>query len=120
MNIRLVIALCGAVMFITGCATSHSTPLTLPRDAVSISIAADGTFYLSDIFTLRPDGTPYERGQHLDLAALSARLKELGAEHPNLLVGIGVAKETKHQQVTAATRACKAAGLKDIEIWVSQ
>jgi biopolymer transport protein ExbD len=107
-------------MFITGCATSHSTSSTLPRDAVCISIAADGTFYLSDIFTLRPNGTPYGRGEHLDLAVLSARLKELGAEHPNLLVGIGVAKETKHQQVTAATKACSSAGLKDIEIWTSQ
>jgi len=111
-----MIVLCSAALLVSGCATSHSTATALPRDAVFISIAPDGTFYLSDIVTLGPNGTPYQPGQHLDFAALSVKLNELGAQHPNLSVQIVVAKDTKQRHITAVTKAGKAAGLKDIEI----
>lgn len=119
MKTTLLIIVYGFAMLVSGCATSHSTslnsaPLAYPRDAVTISVEADGIFYLSDIVTLRSDGNAFQRGQHLDLATLSVKLKELGAQHPNLYVSIAIPKDTKQRYVTAVTKECKNAGLKEI------
>src|SRR5436309_611590 len=73
--------------------------------SITITVARDGGLFLRD--------ESHTKGK-LDLAALSARLKQLGTEHPKRIVMISPEKDADEGIVTQVVNACKTAGLERI------
>ncbi len=87
---------------------ADTTRTTLPMDGPAATEAKPV------IINVAPDGSASLAREHLDLPALSTKLKELGAIQPKPAILIRADKDTDYKHITDILDACRVAGLNEV------